>query len=61
MLPSQNFQHLSQEIQVFVSGTRDISVIFTMHELKQLVNYRLQKFPVRSQKTWILTYYIHDI
>lgn len=34
---------------------------FTMHEFKQLVYYCLQKFPMCSQKPWVLTYYVHDI
>lgn len=32
-----------------------------MHKFKQLVDYCLQKFPVSSQKPWVLTYYVHYI
>ena len=32
-----------------------------MHELKELVDNRLEKSPMCSQETWILTNHIHDV
>lgn len=34
---------------------------FTMHEFKQFVYNGLQKFPVSSQKPWILPHYVHYV
>ncbi len=33
----------------------------TMHELKQLVDNRLEELPVGSQESRILAYYVHDV
>ena len=32
-----------------------------MHELKQLVDNRLEEFPMSAEKSWVLSDHVHDV